>query len=53
VVVPTVYTLVAKNTHSPEYVSQLIEKLTKRQAGGAFVPLGNVVEGSKAQRSEP
>jgi multidrug efflux pump len=27
VVVPTVYALVAKNTHSPEYVSQLIEKL--------------------------
>ena len=29
VVVPTVYGLVAKNTHSPEYVSQLIDKLTK------------------------
>ncbi|MDH3274486.1 MAG: efflux RND transporter permease subunit [Gammaproteobacteria bacterium] len=38
VVVPTVYTLIAKNTHSPEYVSHLIEKLTKRQADGAFVP---------------
>ncbi len=32
VVVPTVYTLVAKNTHSPEYVSRLIDKLTKSQA---------------------
>jgi len=32
VVVPTVYTLVAKNTHSPEYVSQMIERLTKSQA---------------------
>ncbi len=29
VVVPTVYGLVAKNTHSPEYVSQLIDKLRK------------------------
>ena len=27
IVVPTVYTVVAKNTHSPEYVAQLIEKL--------------------------
>ena len=27
VVVPTVYMLLAKNTHSPEYVSQLIDKL--------------------------
>jgi multidrug efflux pump len=27
IVVPTVYALVAKNTHSPEYVSQLIDKL--------------------------
>ena len=32
VVVPTVYALIAKNTHSPEYVSQMIEKLTKSQA---------------------
>ena len=30
VVVPTVYTLVARNTHSPEYVSQLIEKLSSQ-----------------------
>jgi multidrug efflux pump len=29
VLVPTVYTLIAKNTHSPEYVSQLIENLAK------------------------
>ena len=28
VVVPTVYTLIARNTHSPEYVSQLIDKLS-------------------------
>ncbi len=27
IVVPTVYALVARNTHSPEYVSQLIERL--------------------------
>jgi Cu/Ag efflux pump CusA len=27
VVVPTVYTLIARNTHSPEYVSHLIDKL--------------------------
>jgi len=27
IVVPTVYALVARNTHSPEYVAQLIEKL--------------------------
>jgi multidrug efflux pump len=27
VVVPVVYTLVAKNTHSPEYIAQLIDKL--------------------------
>jgi multidrug efflux pump subunit AcrB len=27
VVVPSVYMLLAKNTHSPEYVSQLIDKL--------------------------
>jgi len=27
VVVPTVYMLVAKNTHSPEYISQIIDKL--------------------------
>ena len=32
-VVPTVYALLAKNTHSPEYVSHLIEKLKKRQPG--------------------
>lgn len=29
VVVPTVYGLVAKNTHSPEYISHLIDKLAK------------------------
>ena len=29
VVVPTVYGLVAKNTHSPEYVSHLIDKLNR------------------------
>ena len=27
IVVPTVYALVARNTHSPEYVGKLIEKL--------------------------
>jgi len=29
IVVPTVYGLIAKNTHSPEYVSQLIDQLKK------------------------
>jgi len=52
VVVPTVYTLVAKNTHSPQYVSHLIEKLTKRQAEVALAPQGHAVEGSTAQRNE-
>jgi Cu/Ag efflux pump CusA len=33
IVIPTVYLLVAKNTHSPEYVSQLIERLRQRQRG--------------------
>ena len=33
VVVPTVYGLVAKNTHSPEYVAQLIDKLSARADG--------------------
>ena len=28
VVVPTVYTLIARNTHSPEYVAHLIDKLS-------------------------
>ena len=31
VVVPTVYGLIAKNTHSPQYVSQLIEKLKNQE----------------------
>ncbi len=31
IVVPTVYTLVAKNTHSPEYVAHMIEKLKREQ----------------------
>jgi len=29
VVVPTVYALVARNTHSPEYVSHIIDRLSK------------------------
>jgi multidrug efflux pump len=32
IVVPTVYGLLARNTHSPEYVSHLIEKLTASRA---------------------
>ena len=32
IVVPTVYSLVAKNTHSPEYVSQMIEELKSQHA---------------------
>jgi multidrug efflux pump len=34
VVVPAVYVLVAKNTHSPEYVSQLIDKLASSSKTG-------------------
>jgi len=30
IVVPTVYGLIARNTHSPEYVAHLIEKLSSR-----------------------
>jgi multidrug efflux pump len=37
IVVPTVYALVAKNTHSPEYVSHLIEKLKGQHSVGAPV----------------
>jgi len=32
VVVPAVYSLIAKNSHSPEYVSQLIDKLSSKAA---------------------
>jgi len=35
VVVPTVYGLVARNTHSPEYVAHLIERLRTRAQAGA------------------
>ena len=31
IVVPAVYTLIARNSHSPEYIGQLIEKLSARQ----------------------
>jgi multidrug efflux pump len=34
VVVPAVYVLLAKNTHSPEYVSQLIDKLASSPRAG-------------------
>ena len=33
VVVPSVYVLVARNTHSPEYVAQLIDKLSSAKQG--------------------
>jgi multidrug efflux pump len=33
VVVPTVYMLIARNTHSPEYVAQLIDRLTATTEG--------------------
>jgi multidrug efflux pump len=33
VVVPTVYMLIARNTHSPEYVSHLIDRLTATAQG--------------------
>ena len=39
IVVPTVYALVAKNTHSPEYVGQLIDKLKGNEA--APIPQGD------------
>jgi len=32
VVVPTVYGLIARNTHSPEYISKMIDKLSKSAA---------------------
>lgn len=32
VVVPTVYSMVARNTHSPEYIATLIQKLTASRA---------------------
>ena len=35
VVVPAVYGLIARNSHSPEYVGQLIDKL---KAGGPLGP---------------
>ncbi|NIV17818.1 MAG: MMPL family transporter [Woeseiaceae bacterium] len=35
IVVPTAYALLARNTHSPEYVSRLIEKLSNRNAAAA------------------
>jgi multidrug efflux pump len=35
IVVPTVYALVARKTHSPEYVSRLIEKLRDQRVAGA------------------
>ena len=31
IVVPAVYTLIARNSHSPEYIGQLIDKLSARQ----------------------
>ncbi len=33
IVVPTVYALMARNTHSPEYVSHVIEKISKSYSG--------------------
>jgi multidrug efflux pump len=33
VVIPTVYSIIARNTHSPEYVSQIIDKLKATPAG--------------------
>jgi multidrug efflux pump len=50
VVVPAVYSLVAKNTHSPEYVSHLIDKLKR---GHTEPVAGMFVDGHEAQRSEP
>jgi multidrug efflux pump len=39
-VIPALYTLIARNTRSPEYVSRLIDKLSRRGAGadGAGAP---------------
>ncbi len=33
VVVPSVYVLIARNTHSPEYVARLIDKLSRSSQG--------------------
>jgi multidrug efflux pump len=33
IVIPTVYLLLAKNTHSPEYVGRMIERLRRRETG--------------------
>ena len=35
IVVPTVYNLIARNTHSPQYVAQLIDKLSGKTEGPA------------------
>jgi len=32
-VVPAVYSLVARKSHSPEYISQMVEKLKKAAEG--------------------
>ena len=50
IVVPTVYALIARNTHSPEYVSQLIDKLKTSYPK----PMDGVIaEEGHAQRSKP
>ncbi|MEM8817896.1 MAG: efflux RND transporter permease subunit, partial [Pseudomonadota bacterium] len=36
-VVPTVYALLARNTRSPEYVSRLIDRLTRREGEAGTV----------------
>jgi multidrug efflux pump len=42
IVVPTIYTLIAKNTHSPEYVGQIIDKLRKTTERVPPSPAGEV-----------
>jgi hypothetical protein len=41
IVVPAVYALIARKSHSPEYIAQMIEKLKRSEAGlpGATVAL--------------
>jgi multidrug efflux pump len=40
IVVPVVYTLIARNTHSPEYVGQLIDKLKQAAESRSSIPQG-------------
>jgi multidrug efflux pump len=41
IVVPAVYVLIARNSHSPEYVSHLIDKLRGKKAAGETAASSN------------